>query len=223
MTSFTGNQFNSLATLVLLFNNLSSLDNNSLPVLTKLEVSSNNFTNISQLLQFRSVQIGLYDNNLIGPISGQTVDSMVQLELFINRIDSFTNNRFLNLNQLLLNYNGLTTFTGNQLPKLAHLDISNNLLTGLSNNDRNEYGALTRLIANNNLLGTFSLPVVEGGLQELRLSSNNLVSFSNKTMNLLRVLDLSNNSLLNDFSNNSFSNITNLWLNETIITDFSNN
>lgn len=102
------------------------------------------------------------------------------------------------------------------------MDISSNNLTTLTSANKNTFGALTKLVASNNKLNAYSLPTADSTLQELRLEFNALQSFSNRTMNSLKVLNLNNNPSLSEFSNNSFPKITNLSISGSNLTDFTN-
>ena len=158
-------------------NQITTLNVNTLTMLTVLDCSNNqlNFLNINGLLELNFLNCSF---NQLTNLNANGLASLVTLDCSYNNLNSLGLNNLINLEQLNCSTNQIPTLDLTDLVGLKNLDCATNLLTTLSTQS---VVSLEQLNCNNNLIATISL----SGLNNLAMlnCTNNVLT----TLNLLNL------------------------------------
>lgn len=197
-------------------------------IVTKLDLSNSNITNIDGIKEFENLtELDLSKNNITNIDSLKNLKKLEKLSLSGNDISSglgsltdISTLKELDLSNTGLNdtnssdvANGLNAVLSNKKENLEILDLSNNDLSKLdASNFSNQLGSLKVLNLNNNNINSLTLPDLPV-LEELYLSNNNLDDTSVSVigdLSSLKKLYLNNNAITNIDSLTSLSDLVDL-------------
>lgn len=199
---FEGNTFESLEKLILDTNLLREFSNNSLPRIRLIQIFNNTLTNLTELLQFGSLDMLDANFNQIQTANNHTHSGLRSLFLSYNAITSFNNNNFTNVVSLDLGSNKLSNIVNNHLPNVMILTLTNNNISEFTSNDNNNLFGISTLILMRNPLNILELSHVNMTLQFLNIARTNLTAFSNFNLPQLMELYVAN-STVNKITGNS--------------------
>ena len=206
-----------LKTLVLAYNELTSLFLNPMKNLESLNLAHNKLTSFFLTHQNNIVSLNLKANELTS-FSLNGAKKLVSLDLSCNELTSFSLHHAKNLASLDLSCNSLPSFSFNHEKNLASLDLSYNELTSLSllgmknlvslNAEHNKLfsislnfsydhvnNPLSLNFAHNQLSSFSTLPIKQKHLVSLNLSYNQLCRFLCHDLPNIRNINLCHNRL----------------------------